>query len=189
MLPLPLVPILSLFISAPFSEAFNVRYQSSTMDSLRTLPLSAYKMSTQDIVVDRTRRSIYGASIFSAFTITSLVLAPETALARLEPVNRPDLLPKEPNLNVIQTEKFLTSGQVKRMNDMLFSLERDTGFRLRVLCQSYPNTPGLAIRDYWSLGKEVGSSLFNLEISLALILAHSLLYFFERDKKMTSILS
>jgi len=40
------------------------------------------------------------------------------------------------------------------MDDMLLKLEQDTGFRLRVLCQSYPNTPGLAVRDYWDLGKE-----------------------------------
>jgi hypothetical protein len=73
--------------------------------------------------------------------------------ARLEPVNRPDLLPPDQGLNVIQTEKFLTTGQAKRMNELLASLERDTGYRVRVLCQSYPNTPGLAIREYWSLGK------------------------------------
>ena len=40
------------------------------------------------------------------------------------------------------------------MNDMLTNLEKDTGFRVKVLCQNYPNTPGLAIRDYWSLGKD-----------------------------------
>ena len=76
------------------------------------------------------------------------------ASAKLEAVNRPDLLPKEAGLNVIQTEKFLTSGQAKRLNDLLASLERDTGYRVRVLCQAYPNTPGLAIREYWNLGKE-----------------------------------
>lgn len=88
----------------------------------------------------------------AAVTTTSIGVMP--AMARLEPVNRPDLLPKERGLNVIQTEKFLTGGQARRLNDLLTSLEKDTGFRVRVLCQSYPNTPGLAIRDYWDLGKE-----------------------------------
>merc|ERR1712232_956667 len=60
----------------------------------------------------------------------------------------------EQGMNVIQVEKFLTSGQAKRLDNLLSSLERDTGFRVRVLCQRYPNTPGLAIRDYWDLGKE-----------------------------------
>uniref|UniRef100_A0A7S2A156 TPM domain-containing protein n=1 Tax=Trieres chinensis TaxID=1514140 RepID=A0A7S2A156_TRICV len=82
------------------------------------------------------------------------VAGPAPAQARLEAVNRPDLLPKEPGQNVIQIEKFLTSGQAKRMDSMLANLEKDTGFRVRVLCQSYPQTPGLAIRDYWDLGKE-----------------------------------
>jgi hypothetical protein len=85
------------------------------------------------------------------------VLSPQAASARLEAVNRPDLLPSQPGLNVIQIEKFLTNGQARRMDDMLTNLEKATGYRLRVLCQSYPNTPGLAIRDYWDLGKEVST--------------------------------
>ena len=101
------------------------------------------------------RRSILvtASAIVTASAVTSLP-TPPVAMARLESVNRPDLLPKESGLNVIQTEKFLTSGQARRMNDLLKALERDTGFRVRVLCQNYPNTPGLAIRDYWDLGKE-----------------------------------
>ena len=68
------------------------------------------------------------------------------ASARLEAVNRPDLLPKEPGQNVIQIEKFLTSGQVKRLDALTANLEKNTGFRVRILCQAYPQTPGLAIR-------------------------------------------
>jgi hypothetical protein len=79
-------------------------------------------------------------------------LGSEEASARLEPVNRPELLPKEPGRAVIQTERYLTSGQVRRMEELLGALERDTGYRVRVLCQRYPLTPGLAIREYWSLG-------------------------------------
>jgi hypothetical protein len=92
-----------------------------------------------------------------SFAAASVLIAqfPQPALARLESVNRPDLLPAEKGLNVIQTEKFLTPGQAKRVDGMLANLEKDTGFRVRVLCQNYPNTPGLAIRDYWDLAKEV----------------------------------
>lgn len=92
------------------------------------------------------------AAALLAASITTQLAAP--AQARLEAVNNPQLLPSEPGRNVIQTEKFLTSGQAKRMDQLLGALERDTGWRVRVLCQNYPNTPGLAIRDYWSLGKE-----------------------------------
>lgn len=97
------------------------------------------------------RSAIYS---LAGLTISPLFLPTLPASARLEGVNKPELLPSEPGLNVIQVEKFLTKGQEKRLNDMLTSLEADTGFRVRVLCQAYPSTPGLAIRDYWDLAKE-----------------------------------
>ncbi|GKY94021.1 hypothetical protein MPSEU_000368900 [Mayamaea pseudoterrestris] len=106
------------------------------------------------LAIDYQRRNLFAKSVFFVTAAIATTLMPLSASARLESVNRPDLLPKESGLNVIQVEKFLTSGQAKRMNDLLTALERDTGFRLRVLCQAYPITPGLAIRDYWDLGKE-----------------------------------
>mmetsp|Transcript_21072 Transcript_21072/g.27711 ORF Transcript_21072/g.27711 Transcript_21072/m.27711 type:complete len:240 (+) Transcript_21072:121-840(+) len=100
------------------------------------------------------RDFISGAMGASVAAVAALTASPMPAMARLEAVNRPDLLPSEAGLNVIQTEKFLTAGQARRMNDLLTNLEKATGYRVRVLCQAYPNTPGLAIRDYWDLGKE-----------------------------------
>lgn len=90
----------------------------------------------------------------AGLTASPLFLPSPPASARLEAVNNPQLLPSESGLNVIQIEKFLTKGQEKRINDLLVKLEADTGYRVRVLCQAYPRTPGLAIRDYWDLGKE-----------------------------------
>lgn len=122
-----------------------------------------------------------------AATWATLMQLPQPASARLEAVDRPDLLPANAGLNVIQTEKILTPGQVKRMDAMLASLEKDTGFRVRVLCQKYPNTPGLAIRDYWDLGKEVRYRQPTKQFNIV-ILPFSHTNTFYRDKKMISML-
>eukprot|EP00568_Trieres_chinensis_P009616 CAMPEP_0183303786 /NCGR_PEP_ID=MMETSP0160_2-20130417/9099_1 /TAXON_ID=2839 ORGANISM="Odontella Sinensis, Strain Grunow 1884" /NCGR_SAMPLE_ID=MMETSP0160_2 /ASSEMBLY_ACC=CAM_ASM_000250 /LENGTH=239 /DNA_ID=CAMNT_0025466743 /DNA_START=68 /DNA_END=787 /DNA_ORIENTATION=- len=116
-------------------------------------PASSLRMASDGPASDR--RAVLSTAATAALSAAAAAVAgPAPAQARLEAVNRPDLLPKEPGQNVIQIEKFLTSGQAKRMDSMLANLEKDTGFRVRVLCQSYPQTPGLAIRDYWDLGKE-----------------------------------
>lgn len=92
------------------------------------------------------------SSVVATTVLSTLLIVPTEVQARLESINNPKLLPNESGLNVIQIEKFLTSGQEKRLNTLLINLEKDTGYRVRVLCQAYPNTPGLAIREYWDLG-------------------------------------
>ncbi|KAE9465457.1 hypothetical protein C3L33_02632, partial [Rhododendron williamsianum] len=65
-------------------------------------------------------------------------------------VNKPELLPKEFS-TVIDVAGFLSDGQEKRLAREIDDIEKDTGFKLRVLAQNYPNTPGLAIKDFWQV--------------------------------------
>lgn len=65
-------------------------------------------------------------------------------------VNKPELLPKEFS-TVIDVAGFLSDGQEKRLAQEIADLEKDTGFKLRVLAQNYPDTPGLAVKDFWQV--------------------------------------
>ena len=107
-------------------------------------PSPIHNVAQIDDTSTSTRRKLLVGSIQLATTAAAAII-PFSAAARLESVNRPDLLPREPDLKVIQVEKFLTTGQAKRLNELLTALERDTSFRVRVLCQAYPMTPGLAM--------------------------------------------
>eukprot|EP00878_Enallax_costatus_P003139 GHUV01003339.1.p1 GENE.GHUV01003339.1~~GHUV01003339.1.p1 ORF type:complete len:229 (+),score=24.43 GHUV01003339.1:187-873(+) len=98
-------------------------------------------------VSDVARRA--GAAAMSGL-LTFSILTSGAACARPAGVNRPELLPKE-QTPVIDVAGFLAPSEEKRIKSEVESLERDTGFKLRVLAQNYPETPGLAIRDYWGV--------------------------------------
>ena len=136
--------ILSLSLLFPSIVAFTLQNQNT--NRLTSSSLKSEFSSNQDATepTELSRRGLFQKSTASAVALSTMlgtmVSSPLPSNARLDPVDNPSLLPSSPDEVVIQTEKFLTSGQVKRMSDLIKSLERDTGFRLRVLCQSYPNT-------------------------------------------------
>ncbi|CAK9062699.1 unnamed protein product [Durusdinium trenchii] len=89
------------------------------------------------------------------------------AARRPEGVNRPELLPKTdgastPVIDVARlhgavvgeivdfaAEWILTPSQERELAADIAEIEKTAQVRLRVLTQTFPNTPGLAIKDYW----------------------------------------
>ena len=77
--------------------------------------------------------------------------------ARPEGVNKPELLApngadgKPARVMQMSDVNYLASKQIVKLDEKLKKLEAKTGVKVRVLCQRYPNTPGLAIKDYWGV--------------------------------------
>uniref|UniRef100_A0A061R048 Thylakoid lumenal kDa protein chloroplastic-like n=1 Tax=Tetraselmis sp. GSL018 TaxID=582737 RepID=A0A061R048_9CHLO len=87
-------------------------------------------------------------------TVASVALVSGGADARMEGVNKPELLPKGAFTTVIDVAGFLTNGEEDRIRQEVDDLYNDTGIKLRVLAQNYPDTPGLAIKDYWGVDED-----------------------------------
>ena len=91
-------------------------------------------------------------SILLAVPLLPLVTFPNPALARLDPVNKPELLPSEKGQFVVSSGvPVLSPGQTKSLSRTLERIEKSTGIKVRLLTQNYPVTPGLAIKDYFGL--------------------------------------
>lgn len=97
------------------------------------------------------RRNV-GEKLAAMLASLTVIGQAQPALARPEGVNKPELLPSGPVRNVIDVKvNFLTPGEQKRLIKLTETIEKTSGFKLRILCQSYPETPGLAIKDYWKV--------------------------------------
>ncbi|KAL9268682.1 Thylakoid lumenal 15.0 kDa protein 2, chloroplastic-like protein [Drosera capensis] len=96
----------------------------------------------------------YGSRSLSFGLSASIALAVSFTGAGIseakDAVNKPELLPTE-YTTVIDVAGFLSDGQENRLAEEIAALETDTGYKLRVLAQNYPDTPGLAIKDYWNV--------------------------------------
>ena len=140
-----LYTVLSAEAFAPITRSHplaTTRLSSSADKLFSTPPSKNDDIFIPSSTVSRRSAMMHGLVVAGIAASSPLFLPIPPANARLEGVNKPELLPSTPGLNVIQVEKFLTKGQEKRMSDLLTKLEADTGYRVRVLCQAYPRTPG-----------------------------------------------
>ncbi|AES96453.2 thylakoid lumenal 15.0 kDa protein [Medicago truncatula] len=102
------------------------------------------KCSSNSIISSLTK--IHSQSLHFALS-GALSLSEIAEAATKAGVNKPELLPKEFS-SVIDVAGFLSDGQEKRLAQEIADLEKATGFKLRVLAQNYPDTPGLAVKDF-----------------------------------------
>ncbi len=141
--------ILVLIISLVCFKAFSInklKYKPSNKVS------SVFQLQMRNYNLKSMNDFNFGKILSTMFLATSLTLGSSINVvnARPEGVNRPDLLPKT-QTTVIDVANFLAKGQEKRIIDKIGTLEKNTGIKFRILCQSYPETPGLAIKDYWGI--------------------------------------
>jgi hypothetical protein len=102
-----------------------------------------------DIAASEAMLGRRGALMGGAAAAAAAVGTPAPALARTDYVDRPELLPSGPKVNVIDTVGLLSPFQTQELNKNIARIERLYGVKVRVLTQVYPQTPGLAVNDYW----------------------------------------
>lgn len=131
-----------------------------TVSSFRSLPASS-RISRNIVALQSSTDSSNGNNFNKKLdkivksSMLAFFAAVQLASARPEGVNRPDLLPKEANVPLIDVANFLSKGQEKKITASIVDLQAKAGWKLRVLCQKYPDTPGLAIKEYWGVDDNV----------------------------------
>ncbi|KAE9612317.1 hypothetical protein Lal_00022803 [Lupinus albus] len=125
--------------------------KSLSCNNLSTFPTSSYNYNTSNSTSRVTKIHSKPLHFALSGTLSLALLFGGIGLAEAKVgVNKPELLPQE-FTTVIDVAGFLSDGQEKRLAQEIIDLEKDTGFKLRVLAQNYPDTPGLAIKDFWQV--------------------------------------
>ncbi|KVH90390.1 thylakoid lumenal 15.0 kDa protein 2, chloroplastic [Cynara cardunculus var. scolymus] len=135
--------------SKNFTHLVTTRASSSSSSSVSNQSLSTHKSSDFGRLVSKFKSNSLSFALSGTLALAVALSGVGFAEAKVG-VNKPELLPKE-FTTVIDVAGFLSDGQEKRLAKEIDSIEKDTGFKLRVLAQNYPDTPGLAIKDFWQV--------------------------------------
>ncbi|CAH1452036.1 unnamed protein product [Lactuca virosa] len=133
--------------SKNYSHVVATRASSSSVSS--NLPISTPKSSDFSRLISTLKSESLNFALSGTLALAVSFSGVGFAEAKVG-VNKPELLPKN-FTTVIDVAGFLSDGQEKRLAKEIDSIEKDTGFKLRVLAQNYPDTPGLAIKDFWKV--------------------------------------
>ncbi|KAI3791908.1 hypothetical protein L2E82_05774 [Cichorium intybus] len=132
--------------SKSYTNVVSTRASSSLSSNL---PISSPKSSDFGRLISKFKSESLSFALSGALALAVTLSGVGNAEAKVG-VNKPELLPKD-FTTVIDVAGFLSDGQEKRLAKEIDSIEKDTGFKLRVLAQNYPDTPGLAIKDFWQV--------------------------------------
>uniref|UniRef100_A0A0D9WZT5 TPM domain-containing protein n=1 Tax=Leersia perrieri TaxID=77586 RepID=A0A0D9WZT5_9ORYZ len=142
---LPLAPTgAAAFAFSPVSSRSRPRVASSLgglCSACRTPPPAAVSGGAVTWAGDLGRAVPWKAAVNGALALTLSFSCFVGVVNAKTGVNKPELLPKE-FTTVIDVAGFLSEGQENRIRQEIEDLEKDTGYKLRVLAQNYPDTPG-----------------------------------------------
>jgi hypothetical protein len=133
-----LLPFLALLLWVFTTSALSIhRHSLHKSKSFHLCASSSSPLSNENNSLDWIGSSLKKISV-AAILASSLSLGTlSPAHARPEGVNRPDLLPSEKGVALIDVANFLSKGQEKKAIASISELEKRTGLKLRVLCQRY----------------------------------------------------
>lgn len=124
----------------------DVMAQCSSAKAHPLLPAGTTSSARGSMPACGRRRAFQWAGVMMALGAARV----EQAQARPQGVNKPEFLPKEYR-EVLDPAGYLTQAEEQQLRKTIRALEKETGIKLRVLAQNYPDTPGLAVKDYWGV--------------------------------------
>lgn len=85
--------------------------------------------------------------------VASVSEAKHASAALPPPVNNPELLPNTPgdSTPIVDVARILSTSQLREMDKKIKEVESKSNVKIRVLAQTYPNSPGKAIQKYWNV--------------------------------------